>query len=265
MSKRSKMPSGYGIVQSAVMKMQGLSKEAKALYALLASYTGASDYCWPSIETQSNDLQCSKASIKRYQSELVKLELLQKSKKWPGTLSNLNQYEIMLIDEPTNRSQVSPSRVHTRAIAGVTHDPQNINNKNSSKKVNIKESARKNGHRFDLRESVIKLFDTGFLKLESFAISWEGNGAKYGQAVKRIIKSASKEADTPQGQFDHIRARATVLYHRLQGQVFVKGEPRFLPTTLSMNWNDLTPPKKPKQVAEISDAEYQEQLKELDF
>ena len=50
-TKKKKMPSGYGMVQTAVMKLPGLSMSAKAVYSLLASYTGNQEYCWPTLET----------------------------------------------------------------------------------------------------------------------------------------------------------------------------------------------------------------------
>ena len=266
MSKRSKMPSGYGMVQSAIMRMPNLSLQAKALYSLLASYTGASDYCWPSVETQSNDLNCSKRSIERYQVELEGKDLLRKSRKYPDTLNNLNKYEIMIIDNPPNAPPVSQSKGRPRRIGSVTSVAQNINNKNSSKKGNIEEPARKNGHSiFNIYTALKALFNKDYFEDVGYPLSWAGNGTKYGVALKRLVNAASAISDDPEQQFIHIMDRAEILRSRIKGQVFVKGEPRFLPTTLSMNWNDLTPPKRIKPVAEITDAEFKEQLKDLDF
>ena len=132
------MPSGYGMVQSAVMRMRGLSKESKSVYALLASYKGASEYCWPSIETQSNDLGCSQRSIKRYHIELEGKGLLRKTKKYPNSPSNLNQYEVMLIDNSDSIvTPMAPSKGHPRPVHSDTHGPQNINILTVPKNTNI--------------------------------------------------------------------------------------------------------------------------------
>lgn len=130
--RTAKLPSGYGMVQQAVMRYDKLSKEAKALYALLASYLGQAEFCFPSIETQANDLGCSMASIKRYQNELVDEGLLVKDKLYPGDkLKTHNKYSLMYI---ADGSQVNLRKAHPRTLAEVAHEPHNSNTLNSNTK-----------------------------------------------------------------------------------------------------------------------------------
>ncbi len=49
-------PSGYGIVFKAVVCDPSIDIGPKALYALLAAYTGADEVCWPSVTTMAKCL-----------------------------------------------------------------------------------------------------------------------------------------------------------------------------------------------------------------
>lgn len=94
-----KYPIGYGIVQTAVMRMKGLSVGSKALYALLASYTGSKEYCFPSIKRIAEDLDVKEDTVYKYMKELKKNKLLIVSKLYPNTTRNNNKYEICYIEE----------------------------------------------------------------------------------------------------------------------------------------------------------------------
>ena len=48
-----------------------ISVSAKAIYALLASYTGADDECWPSVATMAKCLGCGRTSVKNWLHELA--------------------------------------------------------------------------------------------------------------------------------------------------------------------------------------------------
>ena len=63
---------GYGIVGRMAMRSDKISKEAKAVYALLCSYTGGKHYCYPSVETMAKDLQTSTRTIIRLTEDLKK-------------------------------------------------------------------------------------------------------------------------------------------------------------------------------------------------
>ena len=61
---------GYGIIGRAAMRSDKICKEAKAVYALLCSYTGSKHYCYPTVETLATDLQTSERTIIRLTEEL---------------------------------------------------------------------------------------------------------------------------------------------------------------------------------------------------
>ena len=83
-----KMPSGYGMVQRKAMQLK-ISIQAKALYALLCSYTGDHEFCWPSQETLSEDLSTSKRTISRLLNELEKNNLIKREKMFTDIRSNV--------------------------------------------------------------------------------------------------------------------------------------------------------------------------------
>lgn len=62
------------------MRMPGVSKEAKAVYALLCSYTGDKDYCFPTVDTLAEDLDCSPRQVIRLTEELQEKGLCRKDK-----------------------------------------------------------------------------------------------------------------------------------------------------------------------------------------
>jgi DNA-binding MarR family transcriptional regulator len=124
--KRQEMPSGYGIVQKVVMRMGGLSITSKAVYALLASYTGATRYCWPSQKTIAADLGISRSSVLRSLSELERANLVKRSKLYDDFRRN-NKYKLMVI----RNLPEAPAR-HMQTVTGdtfeaVSSDTQKIN------------------------------------------------------------------------------------------------------------------------------------------
>jgi hypothetical protein len=96
-----KMPTGYGMVQTEVMKLKGLSIEAKAIYCLLASYTGSKEYCFPKIETMCEDLGVSEQRFYKHIRQLKEKNLIKITKLY-GDMRNNNKYEIGYIDTPQN-------------------------------------------------------------------------------------------------------------------------------------------------------------------
>lgn len=61
---------GYGIVGRMAMRSDKVCKEAKAVYALLCSYTGGKHYCYPTVITLAKDLCTSERTIIRLTEEL---------------------------------------------------------------------------------------------------------------------------------------------------------------------------------------------------
>jgi predicted transcriptional regulator len=60
--------------------MPGVSKEAKAVYALLCSYAGDKEYCFPTVQTLAADLETSERQIIRLTQELKDKGLVEKRK-----------------------------------------------------------------------------------------------------------------------------------------------------------------------------------------
>lgn len=102
------MPKGYGIVQKSVMK-SSLSMNAKCLYATLASLTGADEYCFPKQSTLSEWLGCSESTIKRLFKELVDFGVIRKEKLNKKSFVKQNKYYVLLHDDLSNSSLVTPS------------------------------------------------------------------------------------------------------------------------------------------------------------
>lgn len=138
MYKFKAMPSGYGIVQTSVMKMPGVTIQGKAIYALLASYTGNKEFCFPSLETIGKDVGLSKPMVVKYVKELEAVGLIRKSRLYPDSkMKKHSKYEVMLLDEEEGArgkvhltSEVKPalpSRLNTLNLGGKAHLTQ-INN-----------------------------------------------------------------------------------------------------------------------------------------
>ena len=92
---------GYGIVQTAAMKMEGLSMGAKATYAFLCSMTGNKEVCWPKQRTIAAALGVSVRTVKAYIRELVEKGLVVKGKRYPHGYTRLNTYEIRYLPSPS--------------------------------------------------------------------------------------------------------------------------------------------------------------------
>lgn len=93
-----KMPQGYGIVQTSIMQLKDLSIQAKAIYALLASYTGGKEYCFPSIKKIGEDVNLSSPMVIKYINELVKKNLVTKSKLSDNPWNHSNKYQVLYME-----------------------------------------------------------------------------------------------------------------------------------------------------------------------
>lgn len=90
------MPGGYGSVQRLVMRSKTISISSKALYALLCSYTGNSQFCFPSQETLAEDLKTTKRTISRLLNELEKEGLVRRQKLFNDIRTNV-KYAVCFI------------------------------------------------------------------------------------------------------------------------------------------------------------------------
>jgi hypothetical protein len=89
-----KLKRGYGIVHRSVMQDKTISREAKVVYALIQSYTGDKEICFPSHEKMADNLCCSTMSIIRWVNELEKNGLLIVHRQ----LGEVNKYEPLVPD-----------------------------------------------------------------------------------------------------------------------------------------------------------------------
>jgi hypothetical protein len=107
------LKSGYGIVHRCVMENQKISRDAKALYALLQSYTGASEYCWPSQARLADGLGCTERSVINWLHELEENGLLRVERE----TGKSNRYTPLVPDaepvkEPSRVTEGSPEPVN---------------------------------------------------------------------------------------------------------------------------------------------------------
>lgn len=65
------MSKGYGIIPKSIMTDAKISIEAKAIYAYLASYSGAEHKCFPGLQIMLYHLQISEKRFYRYRKELI--------------------------------------------------------------------------------------------------------------------------------------------------------------------------------------------------
>ena len=136
------MITGYGMVQTEVMKIKGLSMQAKAVYSYLASMTGSKDYCFPKQETIAEDMGVSRQMIGVYIKELVDKKLIIKSKLFNDIRRNL-KYEVCYIECKTGLSSNDKHTLHsTTSTFGTINN--NKDNKNILIKKSIKEKPKNN-------------------------------------------------------------------------------------------------------------------------
>ena len=113
----------WGRVSAAVLRDPRLSVQAKALYALLATYADNDDRdCWPRQSVLAEQLGCSDDSVQRYVRELVRLGAVEVEARYrPDGGRGANDY--VLTDALNPRTDaVPPTRTHagtpTRTHAG---------------------------------------------------------------------------------------------------------------------------------------------------
>lgn len=197
--KYKKMPTGYGIVQTEVMRLKTISIQAKAVYSYFASMTGSKDFCFPRQDTISADLGISISSVKRYINELVENGLVRKGKLYKDMRKN-NKYEVMFLDyeetteDSTNRPPESYSIDTERAIINNNINNNNINNieanaspQKQEKKIEDKNYGYKRTMYFDF------LYGEGFKK-KSIDSAIFGSGKERKQ-LDLLLKKFEKNDD----------------------------------------------------------------------
>lgn len=133
--RTARIKEGFGMIQRDIM-ISDISIHSKALYALLVSYAGEKQTCYPSINTICKNLKVSKPTIIKSINELKnnKLVIVQKKITKEGDYGN-NIYEpLYLIEEVEVVNEVDyPSQLD---LLGVVKD---VDPKNNIIRNNIKE------------------------------------------------------------------------------------------------------------------------------
>lgn len=164
-----KLPSGYGMVQTEIMRLPNVSIQAKAIYALLASYTGAKEFCWPSQETIANDMGFKRPhTVSKYIKELEKAGLIKKSKLYPGEMKNHNKYEVMYIESTGEKASKAPEKASStyskKDFPDTSKGMKNNNIDNNNKLNNIGD---KSSH-----TELVKIFSEQYRNLYDEKLAW---------------------------------------------------------------------------------------------
>lgn len=140
---------GYGTVQRDIMTME-ISLHSKAVYCLLATYTGDKEACFPSLNTICSDLKISKPTVIKSLKELESNNLLiiKKSKKKGSKENDVNLYIPLLL--MVHLEQVDEDLFSfggkgdlPRGKGGLPQVVKEVYRKNNSIKNNIEESNKK--------------------------------------------------------------------------------------------------------------------------
>lgn len=124
---------GYGSVQRDVMRDKTLPPQAKALYALLASYAGKKNYCFPTVTTLCEDLGLSKPMITKYLAMLQERGIIQKTMHSGGKSNNAHGYEIMTAikeSKPVVTPPAEPVKSESESKAHLTLETQKLSTLN---------------------------------------------------------------------------------------------------------------------------------------
>lgn len=195
------LPQGYGMVQTAVMQMK-ISIGAKALYALLASYTGSQEYCWPSIAKLMQDLCVSKPhTLYRYMKELVENKLIVKSKLFADARNN-HKYMVMYIEDDHNKVTQGDPKGH---VASSQNEHLINNNTINNNNVIITHSVKtQNSHKNTYPEEFEKIWKTYPNKADKNAsfntykkLLKKESHENIERAVKNYIKKTTREKTEP--------------------------------------------------------------------
>jgi len=128
-----KYPSGYGIVFKKVLCDPTISREAKAVYALLAAYTGNDDVCWPSMKTIAECLGCSEQSARNWLGELSERGWVEIEH---STGRHSNKYRLVIpstgVEGSTEKKEQPPTGVEGKPPTGVDPTINTLTNNNEN-------------------------------------------------------------------------------------------------------------------------------------
>jgi helix-turn-helix protein len=114
MSDKLRKAYRFATVPEHLIRDRALSDRAVRLWCLLDRYAGKDDCAFPSRETLSNDLSCSRASVDRAVAELVSAGWLSKIRRFQG---GVNEYTLLiaLVPAEDKKAQVRGGGVLTSA------------------------------------------------------------------------------------------------------------------------------------------------------
>jgi DNA-binding MarR family transcriptional regulator len=131
--KTTGIASGYGIVQTDVFRIKGLSIQAKAIYSYLASMTGSKDYCFPKQKTIAEAFGISERYVRTIINQLIEYNLIKKSKLYNDIRTNL-KYEVLYIsrgEEAIDTIEQNYSSPTTRTTVPLYNNNSINNNRNN--------------------------------------------------------------------------------------------------------------------------------------
>ena len=131
------MSKGYGTTPKLVMQHENLSIEAKAIYAYLASFAGAGDTAYPSVNIMCKHLGISKDRFYRHRKSLLELDFIRITQHQnEGGWSN-NLYTVVSMPQPQNKDTQNKDTQNKDAQNKDTINNSSINNSiNNNSKEN---------------------------------------------------------------------------------------------------------------------------------
>lgn len=105
-----KRKGGYGVVYQDVTRNSNLSAAAKGLYAYLSAFCGASDECYPSVETIIKEMGMARDTFYRHINALVAAGVVEKQQtfneggKFGRTVYRLT-HEVEILDFPFTKNE----------------------------------------------------------------------------------------------------------------------------------------------------------------
>ena len=120
-----KKKGGYGVVYQDVTRNSNISAAAKGLYAYLSAFCGASDECYPSVETIIKEMGMGRDTFYRHINALVAAGVVEKQQtvndggKFGRTVYRLT-HEVVISDYPFTQNE--------DAVLPTTEDKETKNN-----------------------------------------------------------------------------------------------------------------------------------------
>lgn len=120
-----KKKGGYGVVYQDVTRNSNISAAAKGLYAYLSAFCGASDECYPSVETIIKEMSMGRDTFYRHINALVAAGVVEKQQtvndggKFGRTVYRLT-HEVVISDYPFTQNE--------DAVLPTTEDKETKNN-----------------------------------------------------------------------------------------------------------------------------------------